>query len=138
MRSKSRKATGGDSVGNLIVAGNSGLVCVDLRVGKADLPAMARVNISAELESIRTCLRRAGGVNARKAERALDDAIDEAGRAKPDRDEVGNALSRAVDYARTSEAFAEQLDRLTPHLSRMVTWLGASWQHLLDTGGSSK
>jgi hypothetical protein len=67
--------------------------------------------------------------------RALDDAEEEARKPEPDKDEIGAALRRALDYAKKGSGFAEEVAKLAPHVRDAVGWLGAGWHKLLPLVG---
>jgi hypothetical protein len=87
------------------------------------------------LAQILAVLERIGGENAGKIRRALDDAVEEAKKPEPNKDEVGGALNRALDYAKASRGFAEEVSKLAPHVKNAVGWLGANWHKLLAIVG---
>lgn len=113
---------GRDAVGNLITTGDKNRVdaVIDAKLAKVVLPAAGSINISDELAKIRAILERSAGEHEGKVARALDDADEEATKSKPNKDEIGTALSRALDYAKKGNGFAEQVGKLVPQVTNAV------------------
>jgi pimeloyl-ACP methyl ester carboxylesterase len=134
-----RMATiGGDAVGNVIVAGDRNKIDAKTiaRLSNVPSPPANSVDISKELSAIRGILEKLGGeAHGGKIGRALDDAAEEITKPIPDKDEIGSALGRALDYAKKSDDFADELEKLIPHLTNAVAWLGSSWHCLLSIAG---
>jgi hypothetical protein len=128
---------GRDAVGNVMVAGDRNRVDarIEAKPAKAALPPAGSVDIGKELTQIRAVLKRLGGEQAGKVGRALDDAEEEARKPEPDKDEVGAALGRALDYAKKGSGFAEEVAKLAPHVKNAVGWLGENWHKLLAVVG---
>jgi hypothetical protein len=128
---------GRDAVGVVATTGDNNRIDakIDARLSKVTLPPAESVNISAELAQIKAILEKLGGEHAPKIGRALDDASDEAGKPKPDQDEVGSALARALEYATKNTAFADEAKALAPHITNAVGWLGSNWHKLLPLVG---
>jgi hypothetical protein len=57
----------------------------------------------------------------------LDDACTQAQKLEPDRTKIKTLIGEVIQYARLTNGFAEQLDRLAPHLQHLGAWLGHSW-----------
>ncbi|MCP4661142.1 MAG: hypothetical protein GY856_37545 [bacterium] len=89
------------------------------------LPAAETVDVSVELTAIRSVLDALEGPDRRKIDNALSEAEDDATRDDPNRDEVGKALDRAVDYASKTAGFLDVVDKLRPHLRNVAGWLGS-------------
>ena len=102
---------------------------------KVNLPQPNMVNIAQELLEIRQSLRQLDSENRQKIENALEDAEEEIQKEHPDKDEVGKALSRALDYAQKTQGFVEIADKLRPHITKTVGWLGRNWHKLLIVVG---
>jgi hypothetical protein len=60
-------------------------------------------------------LARLDAPDHRKIENALSDAEDEVAKPHPNKDEVGKALARALDYAQKAQGFAKAIETLKPH-----------------------
>jgi len=93
-------------------------------------PAAETVDVSAELTAIRSVLDALEGPERRKIDNALREAEDDATRDDPDRDEVGKALDRAVEYASKTAGFLDVVDTLRPHLLNVAGWLGSYGPHV--------
>jgi hypothetical protein len=48
---------------------------------------------------------------------------------------VGDALNRALKYAKKAEGFGCAIAKLQPHLTKITAWLGANWHELLNMVG---
>jgi hypothetical protein len=123
---------GRDAVGNVITPGDAR---IEAKLTKAMLPPAGSVDISRELAAIRAILELLGSEQAGKVGRALDDAEEEACKPEPNKDEIGAALGRALDYAKKGSGFAEEVAKLRPHVKNAVGWLGANWHKLLPLVG---
>jgi hypothetical protein len=128
---------GRDAIGNINAIGNQNSIDANMeaKLVRTTLPALSSVDISRELEQIRSILKQVGGEHTSKIVRALEDADEEAKKIDPEKDEIGKALSRALEYAKTGSGFAEEVGKLTPYLTNAVAWLGSNWHHLLTAVG---
>jgi hypothetical protein len=128
---------GGDTVGNVIVTGDRNKVDakIEAKLIKAKLPSADSVDLSKELAQIRVVLERIDSEHSGKISRALDDAADEAQKPTPNKDEIGIALKRALEYAEKGNSFAEEVGKLAPHVTNAVAWLGSNWHQLLSMVG---
>lgn len=128
---------GRDSLGNAIATGDNNRVnaTINVRLTKVELPAASSVDIAKELVKVRTVFEQVGGEHTAKIARALDDAAEEAQKPNPDKDEIGAALERAIEYAKKSNAFAEEASKLAPYVTNAVAWLGSNWHKLLPLVG---
>lgn len=125
---------GRDAVGNVITTGDRNLVEAHVTATKREAPLAdpATVDVAKELAAIRALLTSLESEHAKKIGRALDDADEEAGKKTgANKDELGNALERALGYAKSASAFATTAMKLGPHLQSIVTWLGDKWTTLL-------
>jgi hypothetical protein len=80
---------------------------------------------------MRTLLIQLNTPDQRKSTNVLDEAQEECDKPSPDKQEVGKALSRALEYAQKAVGFAEMLMKLQPHVVAAVAWLGSQYQPLL-------
>jgi hypothetical protein len=128
---------GRDGIGNVIVTGNRNQVDakISTKLVRTTLPSPDAVNLSKELVQIRAILERIGGEHTGKIGDALDDAAAEATKPQPDKNAVGSALSRALDYAQKGAGFATEVTKLAPHIANAVAWLGSNWHRLLPAVG---
>jgi hypothetical protein len=123
-----------DAVGNVIVTGDSNKVDAEVTATNnvVLLPDPGTVNVAKELVAIRALLTSLDSEHAKTIARALDDADDAAGaKSKEQKNEVGEALDRALRYATTASVFTTLASSLSPHLRNVVAWLGSGWTALL-------
>jgi hypothetical protein len=134
MANDRRVSIKGDAVGNVITTGDDNAIEAHVTAAKhqVPLPDPAAVDVAKELAAIRAILTGLGSEHDKKIGRALDDASEEAGKPKPDKDELGRALDRALGHARSAAAFAAEASKLAPHLAGAVAWLGDRWHALLS------
>lgn len=127
----------GDAVGNVITTGdqNSINARVEAKLSKISLPPASSVDIGKEFAQIRALLAEIGGEHTNKIARALDDAVEETNKPKPDKDEIGSALARILDYAKKGNDFVGVAEKLAPHVTNAVAWLGSNWHKLLPLVG---
>ncbi len=123
----------GSVTGSAIVTGDRNTVSVQWQ--QATLPEAATVDMAAELVALREVLLSLETPDRGKIERALADAEEEAQKPEPDKDEVGQALDRAITYATKANGFAEAVEKLTPHVQRAAAWLGENWFKILAAVG---
>lgn len=124
---------GRDMTGSVIQTGDSNTASVQLQ--QASLPRPESVDIRSEIDALRELLAQLETSDRRKIENALDDAGEELSKPEPDKDEVGKALDRALDYAQKANGFAEAIDQLRPHVEKAVGWLGENWHKILTGVG---
>lgn len=124
---------GGSVTGSAIVTGDSNTVSVQFQ--QAALPEPQSVDIQAELNALHELLVQLQSPDQRKIDNALDDAKEELKKPQPDKDEVGQALERALKYAQKANGFAEAIDKLRPHVEKAASWLGEHWYKLLPIVG---
>src|SRR5579859_4895571 len=128
---------GGDAVANVIVTGDENRVeaALDPKTIRVALPPAASVDIVEALTQISAVLQHTSSEQAHTIRRALAGALDEARVVSPNKDEIGTPLSRALDYAKKGNDFADQVAKLTPHLTNAVACLGSNWHRLLSIIG---
>ncbi len=119
---------GGDATGNVIQTGDHNTA--ELRFTPPPLPAPADVDMRAELERLRELLAGLASDHRKKIDNALEEARDELGKPAPDRDEVGQALDRALGYARKASGFVKIAQAVAPPLAAAAAWLGERWHGL--------
>lgn len=124
---------GGNATGNLIQTGDKNRA--SLTFTPATLPPPESVDIKAEFTALRDILAKLQAPDQQKIERALADVHEEIGKLKPDLDEVGSALDRALKYAEKAEGFVTAAGNMKTHLTNMVAWLGSNWYKLLPLVG---
>jgi hypothetical protein len=124
---------GGNASGNVIQTGDRNIASVQYQ--QATLPPPEGVDIRSELTALREALARLDSPDRRKIENALSDAEEELAKPEPDKDEVGHALDRALDYAKKAEGFAQIIETLKPHITSAAAWLGSNWHKILGVVG---
>jgi hypothetical protein len=101
-----------------------------------DAPGAAVVDVKTELAALRELLAALKDVPDRgKLDRAMQDAIDEANKAEPDKEEVSGAVERAIKYAKSANDFGESLEKLLPRLTAIAAWVGVAGRGLLALAG---
>ncbi len=123
-------SVGGSVTGSAITTGDNNVTSVQYQ--PVSLPAPSSVDIQGELNSLREILVNLPSDYRRKIDNAIADADEEINKPKPDKNEVGKALDRALDYAKKAEGFASLIEKLKPHLTKTVAWLGDNWHNLLS------
>ena len=126
-------SVGGSVTGGAIITGDSSTANINFQ--QVSLPAPASVNIQAELNALREILAKLESSDRRKIDNAFEDAQEELNKPQPDKDEVGQALDRALKYAKKAEGFASAIEKLQPHLTKTTAWLGENWHKLLGMVG---
>jgi hypothetical protein len=124
---------GGSASGNVFQTGDCNIASV--RYQHATLPPPESVDIRAELAALRGLLAQLDSPDRRKIENALDDAEDELAKSQPDKNEVGTALARALDYAQKAQGFVKAIETFKPHVVSIASWLGSRWHTLLAVVG---
>ncbi len=127
---ESSVSIGRDATGSVLQSGDKNTTSMQFR--QAVLPQEEEVDIRAELEALSKLLVSLQAPDQRKIENALEDVTEELSKSEPDKDELGQALDRAVNYAQKAERFASTIDKLRPHMEKSVAWLGKNWYKLLS------
>ena len=124
---------GGNVIGGVIVTGHQNEVKAAITACQRppSQPIGHSIMIASELASIRAIIEYLSPEQTGKIARALDDATEESAREHPDKNEVGEALRRALRAAQKADGFAAEVDELVPHVKNAVLWLGDSWTRLL-------
>ena len=123
----------GDVTGSVIQTGDRNQATVTYK--KTTLPAPEAVDIEHEIAALRGLLAELAGGNKALIDNALGEVDLHLAKAEPERDRVGQALERELDYASKTEAFAERIDKLAPHVKNTCAWLGQNWHKLLGIVG---
>lgn len=124
---------GGNATGVVIQTGDRNVASIVFT--QTTLPPPASVNIQSEFESLRSLLKSLSSPAQAKLIRALEDINDELANPDPNRDDIGDALERAINCAQKAAGFADSIDRLRTPISNIVAWLGNNWHKLLATVG---
>ena len=130
-----RSVTARDIIGSSVVAGDHNTVTTTMRQVAA--PPAEKVDVKAELAALRELLAELkNNVPDRgKLDRAMQDAIEETAKPKPDKAEVGGALERVAKYAKGASDFAEHAEKLVPRVVPLGSWLGPAGRAVLNTLG---
>ena len=126
-------SVGGNAIGSVIVTGDQNVVTA--KIEQVTLPPPETVNIAAEIQALREVLAGLDTPDGRKIRNAFEDVDDELAKPKPDKDEVGQALQRALGYAEKVAGFADKVEALAPRVVNAVSWLGKNWHKLLAAVG---
>ncbi len=124
---------GGDATGNVIQTGDHNVASV--KFTQTTLPNPGSVDIAGELSALRDLLAKLQAPDQGKIDRAIEDASEELTKPEPDKDEIGVALDRALNYAKKAEGFADTASKLQSHITNAVGWLGDNWHKLLPIVG---
>ena len=124
---------GGEASENVIQTGDRNIASVQYQ--HVTLPPPESVDMVAEIAALRRVLSRLDSSNSRKIDNALGDAEDELVKSEPDKAEVGKALDRALDYAKTADGFLKAVETLKPHITNAAAWLGGNWYKILAVVG---
>lgn len=122
-------SVGGNMIGSAAVTGDSNTVSVQYQ--QAALPPPESVDMAAELRALREALATLQTTDRRKIDNALDEAEDELKKPQPDKNEVGKAVERALDYAKKADGFTEAIAKIQPRVEKAAAWLGENWYKLL-------
>ncbi|MER9082087.1 trypsin-like peptidase domain-containing protein [Mesorhizobium sp. M0895] len=124
---------GGNATDSVIVMGDRNKVAANIKAVRYSPVESVEyaISIKSELASIRAIIEQHGPGQAGEIGLALDDATEEVSRESPDRDEVGQALQRALQSAEKAKGFSEGIGNLAPHVRNTVLWLGDNWSRLL-------
>ena len=131
-----RSVTARDITGSSVVTGDNNTVTTTMR--QVALPPADKVDVKAELAALQELLAQLKNMPDRgKLDRAMQDAVEETAKPKPDKDEVGGALERVAKYAKGASDFAEHTEKLMPRLAALGSWLGVAGRPLLNLIGIS-
>ncbi len=125
-------SVGGSVTGSAITTGDRNITSVQYQ--PISLPSPSSIDMQEELNALRKILVFPSS-DRRKIDNAIADAEEEINKSQPDKNEVGKALDRAFDYALKAQGFASVNEKLKPHLTRIVAWLGDDWHKLLRIVG---
>lgn len=121
---------GGNATGSAIQTGSRNVANISFETSNLLKPQS--INIYAEISNIQEILAEVSSNDRRKIDNAFADIEEELDKPTPDKDEVGQALERALNYAKKAEAFTTVTEQLQHHLTNTVTWLGQNWYKLLS------
>jgi hypothetical protein len=124
----------GSITGSVVVAGSGNTINARLRVelGKGPPLADEPVDVRAEFAGLRKILEQLQTPDQGKIRRALDDAGEELTKPEANKEEVGSAIKRALDYAGKLASLGDEAVKLAPHVHKLADWLGSEWTSLLS------
>ena len=102
---------------------------------KTTLPPAENVDMASTLKELGALLRQLRSEEMPFMESALEEAEHHLAKPEPDKDRIGQALDRALDYASTAEGFVDTVSKLVPHVKGACAWLGKNWYKLLGFVG---
>lgn len=108
---------------------------ITTRYSKTTLPAPHRVDMAAELTTVRRVLSALRAEDNILIDIALDEACHQLKKDRLDVDKIGAALQRALDFASRNENFEDRMELLAPPLRQICAWLGGPWHRLLGFVG---
>lgn len=123
----------GSASGNIFQAGDQNTASIQFE--QVTLGSPDDVDMITELKAIREALAQVQSPDKRKIDNAISDAEEELKKPQPDKDEVGQALDRALNYAKKAEDFAGVMQALKPHIANAATWLGSNWHKIVSVVG---
>ncbi len=123
----------GNANHNIIQTGDSN--AATLHRSHIELPTPESVDIRATLAELKSLLATLETPDRKKIDNALEEAGDELDKPEPDRDEIGKALDRALDYAKKADDFATTAQKLAPVVAATAAWLGSQWHYLIQFVG---
>jgi len=97
-----------------------------------NLPTSNDVNMKQVVADLKIILTSMSSEDSKKIANALEDAEDELNKDNPNKDEVGEAIDRALNKARKAQEFATVVDDLRPHVEAAAGWLGKNWYKILS------
>jgi hypothetical protein len=98
---------------------------------KVTLPSADRIDILSELAAMKALLVGLNTGARTKIANALAEAIEEAVKPQPDKNEIGGALERALGYAGKATDFRDKAGKIGTHVQNAVAWLDGHWHKLL-------
>ena len=108
--------------GGVVNAGDDTEIAVTVTRGQP--PAGPEVDVAAEIAGLRALLEGLDTPERGRLGRAMEDAGEEAAKPSPDRQEVADALERAVKASKGAADFADNADRIRERVARIAGWLG--------------
>lgn len=118
-------SAGRDITSSLIQTGNNNVATLTA----TPLPPAASVDIHAAVAELRALLAGRGGVDGGKVANALADADAELAKPAPDKAEVASTLTRALGYVKKTGELSEDIEKITPLVTRIAGWIGSAAQY---------
>ncbi|MDA4847974.1 hypothetical protein [Hoeflea poritis] len=123
-----RSVKAGNAVGSQIITGDNNTAI--MKGITVQWPQAENVSIADEIAALKADLASLRSPEQSKLERALEDASEEAGKAEPDKDEIGGAIERVIKYAKKADDLSSQAEKLAPRFAAIIAWLGPTWNKL--------
>jgi len=122
----------GNASGNVAVTGDHNQVTTTL--AGVTFPAPETVDIARELAGLRALLAEVAlePKVRKRVDNALEEAEAEAASGAPDRQEIGEAVERAVTAVSRAGKVAEVVTKLRAQLIPVAGWLGTHWHRLVE------
>jgi hypothetical protein len=121
---------------DVVIVNRSAKTRISTTISRADLPSARSVKIADELLALKQLLLELGIPERRRnIESAIDEAIDETKRARPDKDIIGGAAERALKFATQADDFSAKVEKIVPRIKQVAGWLGENWYKLLPLVG---
>ena len=124
---------GGNVTGSSLVSGHYNTVTTTYT--KTTLPPAESVDIKGEMAALKRLLRELNTEDGPVIDGALTEAEHHLKKANPDKDKVGGAVQRALEYAKAAGDFADKAAKLAPVVRGVSGWLGGNWHTLLGYVG---
>ena len=130
-------SVGGNVTGSSIVTGDQNTVTTTYTktTTKTTLPSAESVDMKTEIAALKDLLRELKSEDQLLIDNAMVEVEHHLSKAEPNKDQIGEALDKALDYASKAEGFAEKLEKLVPHVKGACAWLGENWYKLLGVVG---
>ncbi len=125
---------GGNVKGSTVISGDNNTAMTTFN-NPAASPADTE-SIRLELNELRKILADLASADRKKIDNAMEEAADELEKPAPNKDEVGKALDRALEYSKKADQFNTVITKLKPHVMSISAWLGTNWPHITACLGS--
>jgi hypothetical protein len=123
--------TGNEAItGSAIVAGDGNTVSVQFQSER--LPDSNTVDIQAELEALQAIL---ASINHPIVKGVAEQLEVEAKKPELDKSKISEALETGIKHSKELSDFAENIDKLRPHVEATASWLGKYGTKLLPLIG---
>lgn len=126
---------GRDAIGSNLTSGDNNDISLNFQ--KVALPPPESVNISKELAALRNVLTQLKSPDQSKIENALADANSELTKPTPDKSEMGDAIGRALKYAKQAADFTKVIESVKGPVIGIASWLGTNVNSILAAVGLS-
>lgn len=118
-------SAGGNIISSIIQTGDNNVATLTA----TPLPPAETVDIAAVVAELRALLAGRGGADQAKVTRAFDDVEAELAKPEPDKAEIAGPLTRALDYIKKAGELSEQVEKISPLITRVAGWIGSAAQY---------